>query len=123
VPGSLVAFAARRQRLSGLTLANQIANSPVVPLQFVRESKRNSNGLCKIGAMVGTRKGELIMASHMPPIPPGNQSKKGPKSDADAARDTSKGHKGIQNVDEQGDTANTKQNTTNAGFFKGRRVK
>lgn len=63
--------------------------------------------------------------SHMPPIPSGNQSKKGPKSktDADALRDTSKGHKGDQNSAEQGDTANIKQNTTNAGFFKGRRVK
>jgi hypothetical protein len=27
------------------------------------------------------------------------------------------------NTVEQGDTANIKQNTTNAGFFKGRRVK
>ena len=27
------------------------------------------------------------------------------------------------NTAEQGDTANIKQNTTNAGFFKGRRVK
>lgn len=65
------------------------------------------------------------MSSHMPPIPPGNQSKKGPKvkSNADAVRDTSKGHDDVQNTAEQGDTANIKQNTTNAGFFKGRRVK
>jgi hypothetical protein len=63
------------------------------------------------------------MSSHMPPIPPGNQSDKGPKSNADLAQDTSKGHKGPQNTAEQGDTANIKQNTTNAGFFKGRRVK
>jgi hypothetical protein len=45
------------------------------------------------------------------------------QSDADSARDTSKGHKDVQNSAEQGDTANIKQNTTNAGFFKGRRVK
>jgi hypothetical protein len=38
-------------------------------------------------------------------------------------QDAVKGHKDIQNSAEQGDTANTKQNTTNAGFFKGRRVK
>ena len=64
------------------------------------------------------------MTGHMPPIPPGNQSTKGPKSaDADAARDTSKEHGEIKNTAEQGDTANIKQNTTNAGFFKGRRVK
>jgi hypothetical protein len=59
----------------------------------------------------------------MPPIPPGNQSPKGPKSNAEAERDTSKGHQDIQNSAEQGETANIKQNTTNAGFFKGRRVK
>jgi hypothetical protein len=59
----------------------------------------------------------------MAPIPPGNQSDKGPKSDADSVRDTSKDHKDIQNPGEQGDTANIKQNTTNKGFYKGRRVK
>jgi hypothetical protein len=63
------------------------------------------------------------MTAHMPPIPPDNQSDKGPKSNADSARDTSKDHKGIENAAEQGETANIKQNTTNAGFFKGRRVK
>jgi hypothetical protein len=63
------------------------------------------------------------MTSHMPPIPPANQSKKGPKSNADSERDTSKGHNEIKNTAEQGETANIKQNTTNAGFFKGRRVK
>jgi hypothetical protein len=61
--------------------------------------------------------------SKMPPIPPGNQSSKGPKLDAEAERDTSKAHHDIQNSSEQGETANIKQNTTNAGFFKGRRVK
>ena len=67
---------------------------------------------------------EAAMTGHMPPIPPGNQSDKGPKSaDADAARDTSvkKGHP--ENAAEQGDSANIKQNTTNKGFFQGRRVK
>jgi len=61
--------------------------------------------------------------SKMPLIPPGNQSRKGPKLDAEAERDTSKGHQGIQNSAEQGETANIKQNTTDAGFFKGRRIK
>ena len=59
----------------------------------------------------------------MPPIPPGNQSTKGPALDAEAQRDISKGDHGVENTTEQGDTANIKQNTTNAGFFKGRRVK
>ena len=37
--------------------------------------------------------------------------------------DNVKGAHGVENTAEQGDTANIKQNTTNAGFFKGRRVK
>jgi hypothetical protein len=64
------------------------------------------------------------MTSHMPPIPPGNRSNKGPKpADADAARDTSVKEDHAQNAAEQGDTANIKQNTTNKGFYQGRRVK
>jgi hypothetical protein len=64
------------------------------------------------------------MTGHMPPVPPGNQSTKGPKSaDGDAARDTSAKEGHTQNTAEQGDTANIKQNTTNKGFFQGRRVK
>jgi hypothetical protein len=65
------------------------------------------------------------MARHneMPPVPPANRSKKGTGDNAEINKDTSKGHGDIQNSAEQGDTANIKQNTTNAGFFKGRRVK
>jgi hypothetical protein len=64
------------------------------------------------------------MTAHMPPIPPGNRSNKGPKSaDADAARDTLVKEGPVQNTAEQGDTANIKQNTTNKGFYQGRRVK
>jgi hypothetical protein len=67
---------------------------------------------------------EAAMTDHMPPIPKGNQSNKGPKSaDADAARDTSVKEGHTQNTGEQGETANIKQNTTNKGFFQGRRVK
>jgi len=64
------------------------------------------------------------MTGHMPPIPKGNQSTKGPKSaDADSTRDTSVKEGHAQNTDEQGDSANIRQNTTNKGFFQGRRVK
>ena len=76
------------------------------------------NVLCS----VSTKHREPHM-SKMPPIPPGNQSTKGPKLNAEAERDTSKDHKEAENSAEQGETANIKQNTTNAGFFKGRRVK
>jgi len=64
------------------------------------------------------------MTGHMPPIPKGNQSGKGPKSaDADRARDTSVKEGHTQNTNEQGDSANIRQNTTGKGFFHGRRVK
>jgi hypothetical protein len=63
------------------------------------------------------------MSGRMPPIPPANRSNKGAAQDAEAERDTSRKKDHTQNTDEQGDTANIKQNTTNAGFFKGRRVK
>jgi hypothetical protein len=61
--------------------------------------------------------------NEMPPVPPANRSQKGTGDHVEANKDTSKGHGDIQNSAEQGDTANIKQNTTNAGFFKGRRVK
>ena len=63
------------------------------------------------------------MTGRMPPIPPANRSNKGVPRNADAARDTSHKQDHAQNTAEQGETANIKQNTTNAGFFKGRRVK
>jgi hypothetical protein len=47
--------------------------------------------------------------SKMPPIPPGDQRTKGPKLDAEAERDTSRGNHDVQNSAEQGDTANIKQ--------------
>ena len=62
------------------------------------------------------------MTSHMPPIPPGNQSNKGPKANADISKTVSPNHQPL-NEAEQGQTANIKQNTTNKGYFKGRRMK
>lgn len=58
----------------------------------------------------------------MPPIPPANRSPKGTGGEPDVKEDTSL-KKTIENSAEQGETANIRQNTTNAGFFKGRRVK
>ena len=63
------------------------------------------------------------MTGRMPPVPPANRSNKGVPQDTDAARDISRKKDHTQNTDEQGETANIKQNTTNAGFFKGRKVK
>ena len=60
--------------------------------------------------------------SHMPPIPPANRSQKGP---GDHSETPSSEHQKKTDVNpaEQGETANIRQNTTNKGFFKGRRVK
>jgi hypothetical protein len=67
---------------------------------------------------------EIHMSRHneMPPVPPANRSHKGTGDDTQVNKD-SPANKGEINTAEQGDTANVKQNTTNAGFFKGRRVK
>jgi hypothetical protein len=59
---------------------------------------------------------------HMPPVPPANRSHKGTGDDSEIANETPKIHPDVNTL-EQGDTANIKQNTTNKGFFKGRRVK
>jgi hypothetical protein len=64
------------------------------------------------------------MSTHLPPIPVGNRSKKGPASADAAPKDsTAPKYSGEPNTSEQGDTANIKQNTTNKGFFHGRRMK
>jgi hypothetical protein len=59
---------------------------------------------------------------HMPPVPPANQSQKGTGDHSEIA--ASERIKDAEvNLSEQGQTANIKQNTTNKGFFAGRRVK
>lgn len=64
------------------------------------------------------------MGNHMPPIPPANRSTKGPADhDPKVEQDTTHKHDEVQSNSEQGETANIKQNTTNKGFFRGRRVK
>ncbi len=64
-----------------------------------------------------------MMASHMPPIPPANRSKKGTPGEAKQSEEKLVRHEHHGNTAEKGDTANIKQNTTNAGYFKGRRMK
>lgn len=60
--------------------------------------------------------------SEMPPIPPANRTRKGVGGSPEVKKDTSP-KKAVNNIAEEGETANIKQNTTNAGFFHGRRVK
>jgi hypothetical protein len=64
------------------------------------------------------------MTKHMPSVPPANRSDKGPGDSPETARDETHEKKlEPQNTSEQGDTANIKQNTTNKGYFRGRRMK
>lgn len=63
------------------------------------------------------------MSGHMPPVPPANRSPKGPANSKPAPEEPEEKRSEPANTSEQGDTANIKQNTTNKGFFRGRRVK
>ncbi|KWV59244.1 hypothetical protein AS156_31725 [Bradyrhizobium macuxiense] len=58
----------------------------------------------------------------MPPVPRASRSPKGTGGGMEIKKDTLS-TKAVDNLAEQGDTANIKQNTTNAGFYKGRRSK
>jgi hypothetical protein len=63
-----------------------------------------------------------IMTSHMPSIPPANRNKN-PGIDPEVSKDNcAKQPEKHHNGAEEGDTANIKQNTTNKGFFRGRRM-
>jgi hypothetical protein len=62
------------------------------------------------------------MSSHMPPIPPGQRSNKGGKNEREVSKEKKLvKHEHHANAAEEGDTANIKQNTTNKGYFRGRR--
>ena len=63
------------------------------------------------------------MSSHMPPVPPANRSQKGAVKKEDPHSDGSRNHPGHENISEKGETANIRQNTTNEGYFRGRRTK
>lgn len=58
------------------------------------------------------------MSAHPPPIPPDQRPTQGPKSDGKVQAGPQGGDKVTQNgnVDEQGQTGASKQNTTNKGY-------
>lgn len=60
--------------------------------------------------------------NEMPPVPPANRTNKGVGGKPEIKNDMSPKKK-ANNAAEQGETANIRQNTTNSGFFHGRRVK
>jgi hypothetical protein len=69
------------------------------------------------------------MSSHLPPVPPANRSNKGSSSRKSGKRNNPQGAENRtvkqtekrHNAAEEVETANIKQNTTNKGFFRGRR--
>jgi hypothetical protein len=64
------------------------------------------------------------MPKSMPKAPVANRSPKGPGDHLEVGRDTTREPRPDDlNTSEQGDTANIKQNTTNKGYFRGRRMK
>jgi hypothetical protein len=60
--------------------------------------------------------------NHMPPVPPANRNDVFAGNDR-PKQDATLKHSKPENSTEQGQTANIRQNTINAGFFHGRRVK
>jgi hypothetical protein len=71
------------------------------------------------------------MSSNMPPVPPGNRSNKcfsNPKQEDQTVVGSAAENKSVKqaekhhNAAEEGDTANIKQNTTNKGYYRGRRM-
>jgi len=75
----------------------------------------------RLGFVCNTR--ISIMPTHMPPVPPANRSKNNHGSDSGkkVSNDKLVKHEHHANAAEKGETANIKQNTTNKGFFRGRR--
>jgi hypothetical protein len=61
------------------------------------------------------------MSNQMPPVPPASRSKHDPKRNPEVSKDKLVKHEHHPNSAEEGDTANIKQNTTNEGYFRGRR--
>ena len=62
------------------------------------------------------------MSSRMPPVPPASRNKHGPKRSPEVLKDDKVvKHEHHPNSSDEGDTANIKQNTTNEGYFRGRR--
>jgi hypothetical protein len=67
---------------------------------------------------------ERLMSKRMPEVPIANRRAKGPGDRHEVASDSAHDKRPDDlNASEQGDTANIRQNTTNKGFFRGRRMK
>ena len=61
------------------------------------------------------------MPSQMPPVPPANRSPKTPKEAPEGLKNTEpKEDQRAENIEQQGERANIKQNTTNQDYRKRR---
>ena len=60
------------------------------------------------------------MSKTAPPVPPDNQTRKGPKGVEKAPTDTAPHHPAKGNTREQGETGNIYQNTHNQGYQQNR---
>src|SRR5260370_21125741 len=79
---------------------------------------RTARVLCHMCSSLTPAWSAFMGSSHMPPIPPGDRTKKGPGSDPAASKDESlKQPEHHHNAAEEGETANIKQNTTNKASF------
>jgi hypothetical protein len=87
----------------------------------IRQTVANSCSLVRLGFVCNRR--ISIMPTHAPPVPPANRSKNDHGSDSgkEVSNDELVKHEHHANAAEKGETANIKQNTTNKGFFRGRR--
>jgi len=90
-------------------------------------SKRNNPAILRISPVnsdghVNVMETPMSKHGHMPPVPPANHSQKGPGDHSEIPSSEPLKHADV-NPAEQGQTANIRQNTTNKGFFKGRRIK
>jgi hypothetical protein len=77
----------------------------------------------RLRVLVNTQEKVITMSRRMPPVPPASRSPKGsgnrPPLDL---KDKPVKHEHHGNAAEEGETANIKQNTTNKGYFHGRRM-
>jgi hypothetical protein len=59
---------------------------------------------------------EIAMPSQMPPVPPANRSSKGPGAAPKVSKDTAPRERAPDNIEQEGERANIKQNTTNQDY-------
>lgn len=107
---AIVSIALERERHARCVVANGRAQSPRRAGSFIR----NDAARRRVASIHQANTG-LIMTKPVQPVPEDNKSHKGPGSAPAVETDTTKGHRNDEkhNIDEQGDHANLKQNTSN----------